>query len=933
MRGLDIRKRLLLLALAPAALIVVVQAVYFTHSRIADLNHSLRAHGTRMVANLGPVCEHGVVAGDPELLRPLLNNIVSAREVRAVSVFDVRHQPLIEVRDSDDGDARGWREGFAGWYSGLPPVLAFRGEIRQLEPSPADLREGVERPAGKAGRLVGWVKVELTTTPTLIRQAEMLSNGLLYSLLVLLAAAAVAIRAGRDISRPVIELTEVVRRLEKGELSARVAGDPRGDTELATLGRGINAMADALEHSHRTMRDNIERATGELRETLEAVEVQNVELDIARKRALEASRVKSEFLSSMSHEIRTPMNGIIGFSNLLIRTPLSETQHDYAQTIRESASNLLTIINDILDFSKVESGQLTLEALPFDLRELIEEAMALLAPLAYEKGLEIVELIYSDVPTRLIGDPVRIRQVLTNLVGNAIKFTKEGRVVVRVMVEGEESDPVQLRVTVSDTGVGIPRERRRGLFDAFSQGDASVTRRFGGTGLGLAICKRLVQQMLGDIGVDGGDDRGSTFWFTLRCERQLGKEPETLREALAGKAEVLLVEPQHLARLALVHRFNRWGMAVSEVDDAEAIARRLAEEGERLVVWGADGEGAEGLAEPIARWRGVRPEVRVVVLVNSVDQALHDRIRAVGADLVLPKIFREENLAREMERLLDPRWTPPTGEAEVDEERQTPAAESRPRGDRFVGLRILAVDDNPINLLLTTTLLREEGATVVEADGGERAVARAAEGGFDLILMDIQMPDISGVEATRRIRDLEGEGPRTPIVAVTAHALPGEQESFLQAGMDDCLVKPLGEDSLRRTVRHWTGTAAEAAGESPAVEETEARPAYDEVLALKLAGGSPELAERLIGMLLRDLDERRRTILDAHAEKDLEALRERVHKLQGSAASCGATALRHAARVLESTLDEGGELAALVEELDGEVSRLLAFGEERFATS
>ncbi|GAB6040643.1 response regulator [Endothiovibrio diazotrophicus] len=922
MRGWDIRRRLLMLTLLPAALIALVLSLYFTHARVEDLNRTLNSRGARMAATLSLASEHALVAGHLPLLHPMLRNLVASHDVGAVTLYGADGGVLIEARDRAAPRRPGPLERFSAWYSGLPEVLVFREPILRLEETALSSGEGARGDAPK----VGWVEVELTSGSTLARQAKVVSTGLLIAFLGLVLAAVGAVRAGRDVSRLIVALNEVVRRLGGGELSARVGEGGGAAQELAALGQGINSMADALEHSRDAMQRHIEEATRELRETLEAVEVQNVELDLARRRAVEASRVKSEFLSSMSHEIRTPMNGVIGFSNLLLHTPLSEVQQEYARTISDSASHLLRIINDILDFSKAESGQLTLESLPFDLQEVVDEALAMLAPLAYEKGLELVALIYSDVPTRLVGDPMRIRQVITNLVGNAIKFTAEGSVVVRTMLESEEPEQVLLRITVSDTGIGIPTDRRRVLFDAFSQVDASVTRRFGGTGLGLAISKRLVQQMFGDIGVDSREGVGSTFWFTLRCERQVGEREE---EAPQRGGEVLLFDAHLLARVAQRHRIGSWGYPVIEVEGLDMVAGRLCGERREVVVCGLSGGAREAaeIGEWIAHWRRINPQVRTLLLVNSVDQALYARLEADGADRVLPKISRHGTLARELERLMEADGEPaPATDREVE-----PAKE-----ERFDGLRVLVVDDNAINLMLTATLLRDKGVEVVQAEGGEEAVERASRSHFDLILMDIHMPRVSGVEAVRRIRAREPEGARTPIIALTAHALPGERERFLDAGMDDCLVKPLDVAVLWRAVRQWTsgGPRAETA---PAEGHGEAGggAVYDPVMAMKLAGGRRPLAERLIEMLLSDLDVRRERIDEAFRRGDHADLLERVHKLHGSAAHCGTPALRHAAGVLEAQLSAGGEASveALVAALDHEIERLLVWDETRSRAS
>ncbi|MGL5727637.1 MAG: ATP-binding protein, partial [Plesiomonas sp.] len=320
-------------------------------------------------------------------------------------------------------------------------------------------------------------------------------------------------RLVKHVTHPITEMVRVVAKIREGKLDARLEEDLIGELDL--LKRGINAMAGSLSEYHNEMQQNIDQATSDLRETLEQIEIQNVELDLAKKRALEASRIKSEFLANMSHELRTPLNGVIGFARQLIKTPLHASQVDYINTIERSATNLLAIINDILDFSKLEAGKMVLEKMPFGLRETIGDAITLISGSAHEKGLELVIDIAADVPDNINGDAMRVCQIINNLVGNAIKFTDHGSVQVKLELESQTAEQVVLRCDVIDTGIGITESQQDYLFQAFGQADSSISRRFGGTGLGLVITKRLVNQMGGQISFTSNVDQGSNFWFTL----------------------------------------------------------------------------------------------------------------------------------------------------------------------------------------------------------------------------------------------------------------------------------------------------------------------------------------------------------------------------------------------------------------------------------
>lgn len=890
-----LRARVFTLTLAPTLIIGLLLSAFFTMSRYRDLEYQLISTGASIIEPLAISTEYGMTDKNREAVRRLISyaHRKHSQIIRSIAVFDANNQLFVTSNFHRNFEILMYPDD-----QPIPRLLDTQLNDNTLilrAPILAEGQFGTNVSPNDQGQALGYIALELDLSSLRLQQYQEVFTALMVLLLGLTLSSLFAYRLMQDVTRPISHMVSVVDRIRRGHLDIRIEGQLLG--ELDTLKNGINAMAISLSEYHIEMQQSIDQATSDLRETLEQLEIQNVELDIAKKRAQEAARVKSEFLANMSHELRTPLNGVIGFTRQMLKTRLSSSQQDYLLTIEKSANNLLTIINDILDFSKLEAGKLLLENIPFDFTESLDEVMRLLAPSAHEKGLELTLKIDNRIPTGLIGDPLRIQQVITNLIGNAVKFTERGNIDISVELKADKDENIELQFMVRDTGIGISERQQAQLFQAFSQADASISRRYGGTGLGLVITQKLVTQMGGEIRLTSRLHQGSTFWFSLKLIKTDLPVSQPIDTSSLEGTKLLLIEPNMQAASVVQQRLINAGIHVTYRSNMP----EDAEHHQFAILCLTPGE-----QPPIATlldrvFKAEQIADKVIVSLPTTELALSERLINAGVSACLGKPLAHRKLFEALSNVPDTQF-------ELDAPLQPEPAQT------IEPLTVMAVDDNPANLKLIAALLSERVETVITATGGIKAVEYAHQKAFDLIFMDIQMPEMDGVTACQEIHkaDLNHS---TPVIAVTAHAMAGERERLINAGMDDYLTKPIEEHILQQILAKWTNnphdatSAAEPVIVAESTESSSSKQAiavnsnvsWDWDLALKQAAGKENLAKDMLQMLLDFMPEVEMLVNEALDGKDID-LWSSIHKLHGSCAYSGVPRLKNLCHTIETEL-------------------------------
>ncbi|WP_205312521.1 two-component sensor histidine kinase BarA [Rheinheimera maricola] len=877
---MSLRSWLLLCSLFPAVLASVFCVGYFSYVRYQELTLSVIERARQVALPLAIstqdlLSRNNITAlkhlldASHRLNSPLLSNIslLTADNQLLLSTNAQRYNTQQRLQSASELSASG---------------LTVRQDNSILLYLPLQLDRTPGQQANQA-----YLLLQLELNQLHLQQQTLLFNALLLLLACLLLASFPAVYLLRRIYRPLQTMQQHILQLLSGNNTSQAVEN--NVDELAQLQQGLNQLGEQLTSQEQDMLQHIEQVTSDLQQSMEQLEVQNIQLDFAKRKAQEENRQKSEFLAKMSHELRTPLNGVIGFTRQLLKTQLSSSQHDYLTTIQKSANSLLHLVNDVLDFSKLEEGRLAVNPEPFSLRDILNDAIELLAANAFDKHLELVLMIEPGCPDDLIADPGRFIQVLMNIAGNAIKFTDHGSIVIRVSATLLNEDQLILHVSVQDTGRGISDDQQTMLFQGFTSKDPRSHQ--SGSGLGLMISQRLVQALGGNLGFESKQAEGSTFWFTIKCQRHHLSVADCLPLEVLENKQLLYFEPQQHSREAILSLLHHWGLQVTACATKGQLQQALAHQQHYDIGLIGRTIAINQVNQVLTLMQQVKPHCdNTYLLVNTLSPHLRETLLSSGADACLSKPPHIRKLAH---TLAQPYLS-------------MNAAETPNQVKQQVSLKVLTVDDNDANLKLINTLLAEQVEQVDSARDGAEAWHKATQHAYDIIFMDINMPVMDGITACHRIRQ-SSLNEHTPIIAVTAHAVDGERARLLTLGFNEFLTKPLDEKMLQCSLQEF----CPASRILPELPNWPASKLVNWPTALERAGGKCSLMKEMLQMLLASVPATREALQHALKNHDSAQLLQQVHKLHGACCYTGVPRLKDLAELIETNLKQGKNLTEL----------------------
>ena len=862
---MGIKYQLRIATVVPVFLVALLFAFFYNGQFNRDLNQHISNLGEAYIHQLLPVAQLAILRDDNRTLQGLIDASTATPEVQSLAFYNSKRQllayrggkhPLNQLFTPPEytGDYIESTKINAYTMNFVAPITLPKYNLYAITPkwmptSPI---------AFQADDILGWLSIDIDTKSMLVQRYQMYITTIFITFLGLLMSLSIHYWLSRRIYLPIARLRRSMKQILSNEFETQIKVSSRG--ELGVIESGCSHLQKKYLDTIQDLNQHIEVATADLQQSLELLEEKNIDLSLDKKKTEEKSRQKAELIANMSHEIRTPMNGVIGFTNVLLDSKLDPLQLDYVKTIKSSAQNLLAIISDILDYSKMDAGKLQLDCIPLDIRACIDEVLTLIGPIAKEKGIDLIPATAIDVPKMVLGDPLRIKQMITNLVSNAVKFTEHGYVLIRTNIEQDSEKDYAISIAITDTGIGISPEDQGILFNAFHQADTSITRRYGGSGLGLVICKNLAEHMRGRMSLTSELYKGSTFTIHIKLNKLASYEAEKQNVHRFSNLKVICFDENPLHLEALCTGLGYWGIHCLRMDAFNQLEQALAQADDyQLAFIGINTSMHKQVSDLLSRTS------MPCVLVSTTPIQNYE---ALGAQGFLYKPPTMEKLYDTIDSLLKKVALTKNQHIELEQLRNQL---------RLAQPQLLVAEDNPVNRMLLNSMLSDK-AMIETVNDGKQAVAICHHKHFNVILLDLQMPILNGLEAASLIHQESVLNRKTPIILISANGSDVSKEQLANAGIDICLQKPIDEETLLRYLMQL-------------INKTKI-PAIDWSLCVKKMSGNEALAKDFLDEFIHELKINRQEFVQLKQDKQIEGGERAAHKLLGACCFCGVPTLQ-----------------------------------------